>query len=318
MSNRMTILFCSCDKYKDLWRPFFSIFGKRWINCPYLIVLNTERCEFNFPELNIIKYDLYDEKEKPTYGKRMLDHLNLIKTPYVMLILDDFFIREDVDDSSIKRVLDYLDRNPNISSVRLTPYQEREAYNECEAVSDLPGYYWMPKCSGYKLNFQICIWRVDKLKQYWTEDDDPWTWEVFANIKTFSDDGFLIVGEDIGPLIDYGYKVNGQPLSDIYRGKWVKENNVEELFLENGIEYDFSAREYYNPETEIKHFRSLKIIPYVLKRIGIVDTLILCRYIFVNIVKRVLHMPYKKMSQYPCAFKKRYLKRRRINGGTNI
>lgn len=304
MKSDVTILFCSCDKYKDLWNPFFTIFKNRWKNCPYPIIVNTESEEYSYEGLNVRSLCLYKKNEKISYGKRMLDHLKRIDTPYVMLLLDDFFLREDVKQEKVDKVLRFMNENSNVSSARLTPYQERESYDGCKEVEGLEGYWWMPKCSGYKLNFQVCLWKTQKLIQYWHEDDDPWKWEVFANITTFDDSSFIIVGEDEGPVLDYGYKVNGQPLSDIYRGKWVKENNVERLFEEYNIDYDFSERGFYSPETEQKHFRSLKILPYILKRVGLKNTLILGNFVCINTIKKFLHFSYKELSQYPSAFEK--------------
>lgn len=303
-NNRMTLLFCTCDKYKDLWNPFFTIMKNRWKDCAFPILLNTETERFDSDIFNISCLSLYKNNRHVSYGKRMIDHIHEIKTPYVMLVLDDFFLRENVNVDEIEKVINYMDDNPNVSSVRLTPYYDRDAYNNCVKVTDLDGYYWMPKYSGYKLNFQVCIWRTKKLLSYWREDDDPWRWEVFANITSFADDGFIIVGEDIGPILDYGYKVGGQPLSDIYRGKWVKENGIEQLFQEYGIDVKFENRGFYSPTTEKKHFRSFDTFVYVLKRIGLINTIILSSYILSNEVKNTFHCKARPLSEYPIAFKK--------------
>lgn len=302
--DKMTILFCSCDKYRDLWNPFFTVFSNHWEDCNYDIIINTESENFAFPGLKIKCFSLYDN-QKVTYGKRMIEHIKRIETPYTLLVLDDFFLRRDVDSFQIDKLIEYMDVHDEIVSIRLTPYQLREAYQKCIPADDLPGYYKMPLCSSYKLNFQVCLWRTDKLLSYWRPEDDPWRWEVFANITSFSEPGFLIVGEENGPVLDYGYKVNGQPLSDVYRGKWVMENGLEELFAENGVVIDFSKRGKYNPQNEPKHFKDVGTVFYIIRRIGIKDSIVLGRFIVINSIKKMFRMHYVKPNQYYTAFEKR-------------
>lgn len=306
--KKMTIMFCTCDRYKDLWEPFFHIFYNHWIDCDYEILINTESESYTFPGLNIHSLSLYNKTQNVSYGQRMLDHLKYINTPYVMILLDDFFLRKNVDSNKIKNLINYLDIHPNVKSIRLTPYYEKEAYSRCTPLTDLPGYYSVPLCAGYKLNFQVCIWRTSELIKYWRVDDDPWRWEVFANITTFNSNGFLVVGEKEGPVLDYGYTVNGQPLSDIYRGKWVRENNLEELFRENNVNIDFSLRGYYDPSSEKKHFNNIQTVKYVFKRIGIRNTITLSFFLLENKIKKILKMNYYSPNQYPLAFEKKRTK----------
>ena len=207
-----------------------------------------------------------------------------------------------MDAEKIEKIIAYMENHNDIECVRLTPYQHRNAYKDCIPLEDFFGYYQVPKCAGYKLNFQVCLWRTKKLLSYWREDDDPWRWEVFANITSFNSSGFLIVGEDEGPILDYGYKVNGQPLSDIYRGKWVKDNKLEELFAKNQLEFDFEKRGYYKKEEEPKRFTSIETILYVLRRIGLKNSITLFGFIAKNKLRSMLHLKHYQMNEYPIAF----------------
>ncbi len=38
-NSELAILVCSCDKYADVWEPFFKLFFKFWPDCPYPIYL---------------------------------------------------------------------------------------------------------------------------------------------------------------------------------------------------------------------------------------------------------------------------------------
>lgn len=52
-TSDLTIVVCSCDKYEDLWYPYFEIFKKNWSDCKYPIVLNTESKNYYHDGLHI-------------------------------------------------------------------------------------------------------------------------------------------------------------------------------------------------------------------------------------------------------------------------
>ena len=39
MTSDSAILILSCDKFSDLWKPFFDLFWKYWPDCPYNVYL---------------------------------------------------------------------------------------------------------------------------------------------------------------------------------------------------------------------------------------------------------------------------------------
>lgn len=92
--NNCTILVCSCDAYSDCWEPFFYLLKKYWPDCPYEIVLNTESEAFTIDGLDIVCYQFYNKGERVPYGDRLLRHLNAIRTPYILILMDDFFPAE--------------------------------------------------------------------------------------------------------------------------------------------------------------------------------------------------------------------------------
>ena len=45
--NGCTVLVTSCDAYRDVERPFVSLFRKHWPDCPFALVLLTETATEN-------------------------------------------------------------------------------------------------------------------------------------------------------------------------------------------------------------------------------------------------------------------------------
>ena len=89
-----SIVVMSCDKYECCWYPFFKCLDKYFPNHPktYLI---TEG-----------KTSKYSETIATTgsWTKRLKDALEQIKEDYILLMLEDFFIRKPVDEERINKI----------------------------------------------------------------------------------------------------------------------------------------------------------------------------------------------------------------------
>ena len=97
--NNITILVNSCDDYSDAWTPFFTLFKRFWPNCEYPILLNTETKKFDIEGLNI---RTINSSKSLSYSERLLQALKEVETPLVLILLEDFFIRNYVDINRIK------------------------------------------------------------------------------------------------------------------------------------------------------------------------------------------------------------------------
>lgn len=265
--DTVTILFCTCDSYDDLWEPFFTLLKKNWPSLKWPILFNSESKSFKYSGLDIRVINDEIDLKNSTYGNRMLAHLRAIKTKYTILLLDDFFIRRDVDTGTIDKYLTLMDDNTDIASIYLSPGASTTSY-----ASQLDDTLSMLKeFSMYRLNMQAAIWRTDILKEFWMEQDDPWKWEIFVNYTTFgSKYKFLQVkSADLSPIY-YGYNPLGM---GVFRGKWV-ENDVVPLFNKNNITVEYSKRGFYKAEEEkFKFNNKFSLLNYLIKRIGVRYTL---------------------------------------------
>lgn len=247
-----TVLINSCDSYEDLWNPFFKLFKTYWKNCPYEVVLNTETKQFFDNEIDI-RIVNYPSIKKDNYGKRMRNCLKSIKTPYVILLLDDFFLREPVDEAFIEKIVDYLDNNPDVicfnfdvandkydvDDGRFLEFRKRSLYGE------------------YKYNMQAAIWRTQELYAAWKPNESPWQWELYGNVRSWTEEKLIyILKEEIKTPLEYGYYPAAR---GVYRGKWVLED-VKPLFDANEISIDYEIRGIYSEIDESKPRRYV-IIP---------------------------------------------------------
>ena len=160
LNNRITILVNSCDTYDDLWFAFFTLLKKYWNPLDIPIILNTESVDCFYDGLNI--KCVHPQDKNVPYGERLLNALKYVDTEYVIIMLDDFFLRESVNADDITQIVNWMDNDKNIVyfNCDCTP-----VYADWE-VEKYPGYKRIPWGNEYTLNMQVAVWRTKKLVKY--------------------------------------------------------------------------------------------------------------------------------------------------------
>lgn len=149
-SKDCTVLVCSCDSYDDTWAPFFKFFHMYWPDCDYPVVLNTESKCYRSDEMDVICYQFYDNNRQIPYGERLLEYLKKIDTPYILILMDDFFIRKKVDAEKIEFCLNELQKHEDIAVFSFDSVKDE--MNIDDGVYE--DFLLRPRCGEYKVNFQ--------------------------------------------------------------------------------------------------------------------------------------------------------------------
>lgn len=243
IGQKLTILVNSCDAYDDLWEPFFTLFKRYWDPTGVRILLNTESKTYCHEGLEI---ECIHSPNEPRYGQRMLNALSHVKTPYVLSLLDDFFIRRDIDDNQLAQIMQWMDDDPDIACFTCDC---NEVYADWE-VDRYPGFRRQPPGNAYLLSMQAGIWRTEQFTKYWRPDVNPWEWELLCNSRTvrFPKDKFYCLTDYRHTFIDYGFSHCGH-LFGVFRGKWVIED-IEPFFAKENISINYSLRGIYDPSVK--------------------------------------------------------------------
>jgi len=235
LQEKLTILVCSCDNYADLWSPFFILLKKYWNPRDIRILLNTESLDFSMDGLDVECIHSPNEKQ---YGQRMLNALSQVKTEYVLLMLDDFFLRQPVNEARIAEIIRWMDQDPNIIYFNCDP---NSVYADWE-VDKYPGFRRIPPGNPYTFSMQAAIWRTASLKKSWLPAVNPWEWETLTNVLSYRwrRKKFYCANSRDGIFLDYGHYRYGD-IWGVYRGKWYLDD-MEPLFKKENILIDFSIR----------------------------------------------------------------------------
>lgn len=240
--NDLTIVVCSCDKYDDLWYPYFEIFKNQWPDCKYPIILNTESKTYAHNGLNIRCLQLYKPEEVAniSWSDRMIETLKYVDTEYVLVTLDDHFLISPVDSIKFEGALEIIKTHKRISALSFI------AYVPADKQTKWIGNFGRWSMNDYfRVNLDTAIWRKKALLRNLKAGENAWEFELNATERALWD--FTEY---------YRYKQGAEPILDVsfhlrrgygcIRGKWCWRN--PELFAQFNIPMDFSIRGYMDKD----------------------------------------------------------------------
>ena len=168
LNNRLTLLISSCEKFSDLWNLHFHFLNLHWKNRDLDTFLVTDKkTKIAFENINVKSVG---NLEMP---KRLEKALAFVKTKYVLLTLDDYFLIKDVDEKQIEEIIDFMD-SYSVDYCRLYPINK-------ERKKVLKENKWLFKVNlekEYAVNLYPGIWRVDFLLKTFCNDTNIWNYEV--------------------------------------------------------------------------------------------------------------------------------------------
>ena len=229
----VTVLVQSCDKYADLWPIFFEVFNRQWHDCPYPILLNTESSKYESSYFHIQNLQLYKDLPEQTlnevsWSERYIETLKHIKTKYVLVILDDFFIRKPVDTSKFEDFVNVVEHIPNFGAVYFNYLNTPTFYNKRLDM------FLIHRTTWTRVNSVCGLWNTEVLKSTLVPGETPWTYEHnaterFKNIPI----NFYSANPETSPIqIDFH--------EQIMKGKWTAQ--CVSLLQSMNIDVDFSKR----------------------------------------------------------------------------
>ncbi len=254
--NKCSVLINSCDKYEDAWYPFFELLKMHWKECPYPIYLNTEKKQYVHDDMNIKVLNCLETSpnEEVSWGKRIKDCLLKIQTPYVILLLEDFFLQEKVDTSELTACLKMMDDIPELAAIYFK--QISGFRDDFEGNSQ---YYRMNENKIYRLNLQAGLWRREALIDLIMGTDTPWSFE--DGQERLGDKEYLFLCSKKGTHSKtencvFPYLTARKTGYGIWKGKWLWKN--EKMFRRFGISV---------PEVKMERFSQIDMVQYYIRRL---------------------------------------------------
>jgi hypothetical protein len=216
MQGKLAILVPSCDKYADLWRPFFTLFWKFWPDCPYPVYLISNTSVFEDSRVQTVPVG-----RDVSWSDNLAKALCRINYDYVFLFIDDLFLVDYVDNEKVNRVLDWA-INSQVKYIRLNSSQKPD--RPCNDIAGIvsPG-------TIYRTSTVVSAWEKQMLLTLLKPGENAWDFEIKGTVRSDEFDGFYSTWVNCFPVI------NG-----VIKGKWLPfaAKKIESL----GANIDLSCR----------------------------------------------------------------------------
>jgi len=217
-----TLIVSSCDNYSDLWVPFFKLLKIYWPDCPYQVLLITENKVFN--DKGIISSKIGVNLDWSTLLSRSLD---LVKTPYVLFMLEDFFIREVVETEKLEKILNNMNQS-SIDMMRLIPFKGKSASHHLNTSI----FNVIPLEARYRVSTQGAFWKLKTLQNLIKLGESPWEFEINGTKRSSVDETIIFAAVKTA-ILPYRHHV-------VERGEWFPWE--AKRFKKMNIGCDFSKR----------------------------------------------------------------------------
>lgn len=172
----LSIIVFSCDKYQELWNGFFGLLFKKWPSLkgansyvPIYLVSNSK--QFDDPRVITIK----NENEK-SWSDNALNVLSQIKTKYILVFLDDYFIT-NIDEQRLYQVFSFMKRD-DVAYCQISVDNDGLDKSVRKKTEVAPGIAEKGRFEQYRTAIQACIWRTKDFKHILKPGESIWHFEI--------------------------------------------------------------------------------------------------------------------------------------------
>ena len=236
--KKTAILVCSCDKFSDLWQPYFESFHRYWADCPYPVYLLSNFKKTDFRGIRTITVG-----EDDSWSKNLIDALKQLEEyDYVFLMTEDGFLCSNVDTTAFLECIKLFRDADGKAMCMMAEQWPSSSLNSFfgEVVTSAP----------YRCNATFSIWKKRHLLALLVEDESAWQFELNGTDRTRHLTGFFNTKKNFFPHI-HGVK----------KGKWIRSSLRELKALGFRIETQRPVISWYRDWAELVYFK-LRLIAY--------------------------------------------------------
>jgi len=194
------ILVPSCGAYADLWEPFLRCLAMFGAGCPFPLYISSDT-----PARPDDRYRLIYTGPPTNWSEELQRALHCLTWRYVLLMLEDFFLRKAVAWDRILDALTFLEVHA-AHMVRLVPRP-----GPTLPIVGSSDFGLVEVGAPYRVSLQASIWRRETLLALLRAGESPWEFELAGTVRSYSISGGFFASWDT--LLDYGHH-------GVERGLW--------------------------------------------------------------------------------------------------
>jgi hypothetical protein len=173
MDTKTALLVVSCDAYRDVWGPFFTLLFRYWPDCPFPVFLGSNHATYH--DRRVVPLAIGEDRN---WSSNLLKMLELIPADGVLLLQEDFLIDRPVQTDSVMQLIGYADAK-QAACLRLMPIPEPD--DPCE---DQPLVGVIRKGAAYRVSLQAAWWRKESLGAILRGGESPWQFEQLGSHRS--------------------------------------------------------------------------------------------------------------------------------------
>jgi hypothetical protein len=214
--NDLGVIVLSCDKYSDLWNPYFELFFRAWPDCPFKLYLAANRRRF--PHDTVVTLQSGEDTDWSSSIRRSVEQ---IPEKCVLFLYDDAFLTRRVPTDRVAAHFDWFLRH-GANYLRMRPLPRPDAKVEKDVGLIRPG-------SPYRTSLFGSIWRKQLIVDLLEDGESAWAFELQGTTRADAHGGFYATYSHV-----FSY------LHGVEKGKWFPWS-VRSL-RKRGIRPDLDAR----------------------------------------------------------------------------
>lgn len=220
------IVIYSCWKNNDMWDVFSFFINKFWKDCPYSIILVTDKApkrKKNWCFNQIIEYD-------STWGDMILYTIEKCGLKYVSLWMDDYLLCDYVDNNQIDYSLLLMEKyKAAMIKLYFEGFEKDRKVTHAKEIDDSK-LKIVPYKRAYALSLQGAIWDVEFLIKHIVKEWSAWDFERIGSMQIEDEEKKLYTYS--GYIIPY--------IEGVRQGKWMQQG--AELCIRNQIALNSKKR----------------------------------------------------------------------------
>jgi hypothetical protein len=173
--NTVAVLVCSCDKYSDVWGPFFTLFRRYWPDCPYPVYLLSN----TFGHLDHGVRNLLVGEDRD-WTSNMKVALEKIPEQTVLIFMEDYFLNRTVETAKVQELASVMETK-KWGYLRIFPVPGAEAASE--TIAGLPVGPLQPG-APYRVSLQLAFWTKDLLATLLLPGESAWQLELVGSRRS--------------------------------------------------------------------------------------------------------------------------------------
>ncbi len=168
----ISILIIGYDGYKDVWDHDVELLNKYWKQRPKTYLADS----ILRPEYEGV--EIINAGEGSEWSRKVQVALETIESQYVILLLEDFFVTDYVDNSEFRAIVDMIEKD-EIKFYQLLVQLINPRWEKGKFYKGNRDIKIIPTNKKYGLNLQAAIWKKDFLKEVvGTGNYNAWEFEV--------------------------------------------------------------------------------------------------------------------------------------------